>query len=152
MGGLMLKISTKVRYGIRAMLDLAMHYGNRPVLLKDISHRQGLSLKYLDRILVALKVVGLVKSLRGAKGGYVLNEKPAKITMYQILKALEGPIELVGCVSNKSYCHKNGSCVMHDIWNELGRAMEGTLKSTSLEDLIIRERKKNRNSERMYYI
>lgn len=148
----MLKLSTRVRYGTRAMLDLAVHYGSGPVLLKDISGRQSYSLKYLDRILVALKTAGLVKSLRGAKGGYVLNRKPSDITMIQILEAIDGPIELVECVADKNYCNRIGSCVMHDIWCELGKAMEGVLKTTTLEDLIIRDKKKHKASGRMYYI
>ena len=148
----MLKLSTRVRYGTRAMQDLAAHYGSGPVLLRDIAKRQEISLKYLDRILVALKAAGLVKSHRGSKGGYVLNQKPVKITVIQIVEALEGPIELVECVASKNFCNRVNSCVMHDIWCELGQAMRGVLKTTTLEDLLIRGRKKNRTSEGMYYI
>ena len=147
-----MKLSTKVRYGTRAMLDLAIHYGNGPVLLKDIAKRQEISLKYLDRILSSLKTTGLVKSLRGAKGGYVLNKPPPKITVSQIVEALEGPLELVECVTNKDYCRRVKFCVMHDIWYELGKAMEVVLKTTTLEDLVIRDRKKRKSSGSMYYI
>ncbi len=146
-----MKLSTKVRYGTRAMLDLACHYGNAPVLLKDISKRQEISLKYLDRILSSLKAAGLVKTLRGAKGGYVLNHPPAQITVKQIAEALEGPLALVECLQSKTYCRRVNSCVTHDIWSELNRAMEAVLKTTTLEDLVVRESQKKKISE-MYYI
>ncbi len=146
-----MRLSTKVRYGTRAMLDLACCYGDGPILLKDIAKRQEISLKYLDRIFSSLKTARLVKSLRGAKGGYILNHPPAKINIKQIVEALEGPLELVECVSNKNFCHRVNSCVMHDIWYELGKAMEIILKTTTLEDLVIRDRNKKKASK-MYYI
>jgi Rrf2 family protein len=146
-----MKLSTKVRYGTRAMLDLASHFKqDRPVFLKDIAARQEVSLKYLDRILSSLKAASLVKALRGAKGGYILGRAPAQINLKDILEALEGPLELVGCVSNNNYCRRVNACVAHDIWYELGRAMEAVLKTTSLEDLLKREKKKGHG--KMYYI
>lgn len=146
-----MKLSTKVRYGTRAMLDLACYYRNGPVLLKDISKRQEISLKYLDRILSSLKAAGLVKTLRGAKGGYILNLPPAQITIKQIAEALEGPLALVDCLYSKTYCRKVSSCVTHDIWCELNKAMEAVLKTTTLEDLVVRENQKKKTSE-TYYI
>jgi Rrf2 family cysteine metabolism transcriptional repressor len=147
-----MKLSTKVRYGTRAMLDLACFYGNGPILLKDIARRQEISVKYLDRILTSLRTAGLVKALRGAKGGYVLNMQPAKINLLQIVEALEGPIELVGCVKNKNFCKRVNFCVAHDIWYELGRAMEAILKTTTLDDLVIKDKKKKKAQDKMYYI
>ncbi len=147
-----MRLSTKVRYATRAMLDLAIHYGNSPVLLKDIARRQEISLKYLDRIFSSLKAAGLVKAFRGAKGGYVLSRGPSEVKVNQIVEALEGPFELVGCIDNKNFCRRVDFCVTHDIWYELGKAMEGVLKATTLEDLIIRERGKKRAPEKMYYI
>ena len=148
----MLKLSTKVRYGTRAMLDLAVHVDEGPVLLKDVAHRQEISLKYLDSILASLKSAGLVKATRGSKGGYVLSEPPSKISVSQIVEALEGPLELVECIKRKDFCHRVNSCVTHDIWYELGKAMEVVLKTTTLESLIIRDKKKNRAGGKMYYI
>lgn len=147
-----MKLSTKVRYGTRAMLDLACFYGNSPVLLKDVAKRQEISLKYLDRILSSLKVAGLVKTLRGAKGGYILNNSPSQITLMQIFEALEGPLELVECINNKRFCHRVNFCVMNDIWSGLGKTMEDTLKNTTLEDLVIRDKSKRKVSGKMYYI
>jgi len=146
-----MKLSTKVRYGSRAMLDLACNYGNGPVLLKDIAKRQEISLKYLDRILSSLKAAGLVRTLRGARGGYTLGNPPSKITLNQIAEALEGPIELVECINNKNYCKRVNFCVMHNIWYELGKAMEAVLKTTTLEDLVVRDKRKKKSSK-MYYI
>jgi len=147
-----MQISTKVRYGTRAMLDLALHYGNGPVLLKDIARRQEISLKYLDRICSSLKAAGLVKSLRGSKGGYVLNKPPSKITISQINEALEGSLVLVECVNNKNFCPRVNFCVTRDIWQELGKTMDSVLENTTLEDLVARDRKKRRISDSMYYI
>lgn len=147
-----MKLSTKSRYGARAMLDLALHYRDKPVLLKDIAIRQEISLKYLDRILSSLKAAGLVKSLRGARGGFTLTKPPAKITINEIVEALEGPLELVECVNNKDFCHRINICVTRDIWSELGKVMGTVLKTTSLEDLVIRDKKKRRVSSAMYYI
>lgn len=147
-----MKISTKVRYGTRAMLDLALHYGDGPILLKDIARRQDISLKYLDRICSSLKAAGLVNSLRGSKGGYVLNKPPSKITISQIVEALEGPLVLVECVKDKNFCRRTDFCVTRDIWHELGKAMDIVLKTTSLEDLVTRDKKKRKVSGSMYYI
>jgi Rrf2 family cysteine metabolism transcriptional repressor len=147
----MLKLSTKVRYGTRAMLDLANNYGSGPVLLKDISRRQEISLKYLDRIFSSLKASGLVKTFRGAKGGFVLDNHPAKITLENIVESLEGPLNLVECLGNKDFCHRINSCVTRDIWCELSKAMEIVLRTTSLQDLLIRGKDKKKNPK-MYYI
>ena len=147
----MFKLSTKVRYGTRAMLDLASSFGEGPVLLKDISRRQEISLKYLDRIFSSLKAAGLVKTFRGAKGGYVLNANPSEITLGRIVESLEGPLNLVECLRNKNSCSRVNSCVTRDIWCELSKAMELVLKTTSLEDLVIRKKDKIKNHQ-MYHI
>jgi len=147
-----IKLSTRVRYGTRAMLDLACHYGNGPVLLKDVAKRQNIPLKYLDRILFSLKAAGLVKALRGAKGGYSLSLPPGQINLKQVVEAFDGPIQLVECVNDKNFCQKVNTCVTHDIWGELGRAIEATLKSTTLDDLIIRSKEKKKVADSMYYI
>ena len=146
-----MKLSTRVRYGSRAMVDLAQTYGNGPVLLKDIAKRQEISLKYLDRILASLKAGGLVKTARGSKGGYALNRPPSKITLRHIAQALEGPLELVECIHNKNYCHRINACVMNDIWRELNKTMEAVLERQTLEDLVNRSKEKKKRSK-MYYI
>ena len=147
-----MKLSTKVRYGTRAMLELACSYGKGPVLLRDISSRQEISLKYLDRILSSLKAAGLVKTLRGAKGGYALSRLPAEVTLKHIVEALEGRVELVACVNNQQICPRVQSCVTHDLWQEMESSIEGFLARTTLEDLVDRDRDKRKLSPKMYYI
>ncbi|MDD5654992.1 MAG: Rrf2 family transcriptional regulator [Candidatus Omnitrophota bacterium] len=147
-----MKISTKGRYGMRAMLDLAVNYAQSPILLKDVARRQDISLKYLDRICSSLKAAGLLKSSRGSKGGFTLSRPPDEITLKEIVEVLEGPLVLVGCTSDKHYCKRVNTCVTRDIWYELSRAMESVLGSKTLEDLAKRERKKRKASGPMYYI
>lgn len=147
-----MKISTKGRYGMRAMLDLAVNYAQSPILLKDVARRQEISLKYLDRICSSLKAAGLLKSSRGSKGGFTLSRPPDEITLKEIVEVLEGPLVLVGCTSDKKFCKRIGSCVTRDIWYELSRAMEAVLGSKTLEDLVKRERKKRKSTGSMYYI
>lgn len=147
-----MKLSTKVRYSTRAMFDLAAHHGNGPVLLKDIAQRQEISLKYLERIFSSLKTAGLVKAYRGSKGGYALSQPPSQVKVSSIVEAVEGPFELVECVGSKTACRRVNSCVMHDVWNELGKTMAGVLSAATLEDLLTRDKKKNKVSGKMYYI
>lgn len=147
-----MKLSTRVRYATRAMLDLAIYYVNTPVLLKDIARRQEISLKYLDRIFSSLKAAGLVKALRGAKGGYILNNQPTKITLNHIVEALEGPLELVECVRDKNFCQRVNYCVTHDVWCDLSKSMATLLKTTTLKDLAERDKQKRKINQSMYYI
>jgi Rrf2 family protein len=147
-----MKLSTKGRYGTRALLDLAVHADKNPVLLKDIAKRQEISVKYLDRLFSSLKTAGLVKSIRGAKGGFILNNQPSQITLKQIMEALEGPLELVECVRNKHFCHRANFCVTRELWDELGSAMQRVLKTTTLEDLVSRDKQKRKIYGAMYYI
>ncbi len=141
-----------MRYGTRAMLDLANFYGRGPVLLRDIAKRQEISIKYLDRILSTLKAAGLVKALRGAKGGYELNRNPSKITLAQIVKALDGRTELVECVGNRDYCKRINFCIMNDIWSQLSNAIEAMLDSKTLEDLVNSDKNKRNLADSMYFI
>jgi Rrf2 family transcriptional regulator, cysteine metabolism repressor len=109
-------------------------------------------LKYLDNIFASLKAGGLVKAIRGAKGGYVLNKPLEDINVGQIIEVLEGPLELVECIHNQDYCGRMKSCVMRDLWSEVSRDMKLVLKRTTLEGLIEREKSKNKVTDKMYYI
>ena len=146
-----MKLSTKIRYGMRALLDLALNYTDKPVLLKDIAKRQEISFKYLDRIFSSLKAAGLIKSIRGAKGGFVLSRLPSEIKLFDIVHALEGPINLVECVDNKSYCKRSNACVVREVWCELENVIADELKSITLQDLVEKENRK-RVSLAMYHI
>ena len=137
-----MRISTKGRYGTRAMLDLALHYSNSPILVKDIARRQGISERYLEQLLLSLKVAGFVKAIRGAHGGFILSRPPAQIKLDSIIHALEGSLAPVDCVDSPDIYPKASCCAMHDIWIEVGEAMGRVLESITLEELVKRQTQK----------
>ena len=113
------KISTKGRYALRLMLDLALHGGDgRPVSLKDVSRRQQLSDKYLEQIVTPLSKAGLVRSMRGAGGGYLLTRGPADYTVGEILRPLEGDLAPVECATDAQFCERSGQCVTVELWQQ----------------------------------
>ena len=127
------------------MLELALRYGEGPVLLKDIAERQGISEKYLWQLINPLKTTGLVNSLRGAHGGYVLGKPPEAISLKAILQILEGPLCLVDCVDNPSLCERAPSCISRDIWGEASKNMQQTLEDTTLAAMVERQKEKLKN-------
>lgn len=134
-----MKLSTKSRYGVRAMLDLAFHYKYGPVSVGDIAKREDISVHYLEQILNRLKKEGLVKSMRGPKGGYVLSRPPARIKISQIVEVLEGGIAPVNCVSGrkrKRNCERIGKCIAKTLWDRLGEKIKNYLDSVTLADLL----------------
>jgi len=139
-----MKISTKGRYGARAMLDLALYYGKGPILLKDIAMRQEIPLRYLEQLIVPLKASGLVKSTRGARGGYVLSRLPADIKLSEIIYVLEGSIVPAECVTQPKNCHRSENCVTRGIWMEMYQATQSILESFTLEELVKRHNKKQK--------
>jgi len=147
-----MKLSTKGRYGVRALLDLALHRGEGLVLLKDIARRQEVSLPYLEHLITPLISAGLVKSTRGARGGVSLLKPPSEIKLSEVVQLLEGSIAPVDCVNNPALCHRSTFCVTRDIWSEVKNAMNQVLNSTTLQDLVERQKRKCRPEEMMYYI
>jgi Rrf2 family cysteine metabolism transcriptional repressor len=147
-----MKISTRGRYATRAMMDLAQHYGKAPVLLKDISARQGISLRYLEQIVSPLIAAKLINSTRGPKGGINLARPPQKIKLSEVIQVMEGPITPVECVQNPDVCTRATSCATRDVWSDLARAMYGVLESTTLRDLAERQEKKRAGRELLYNI
>jgi len=147
-----MKLSTKGRYGARAMLDLALNYGKGPILLKGIARRQEISERYLEHLIATLKLAGLVKSVRGARGGYTLAKPPSQIRLSEIIETLEGSMALVECVDDPKVCHQTAFCVTRDIWGRMSKAMIGVLDSTTLEDLVQQQKEKERYKAPMYYI
>ena len=140
-----MKLSTRGRYGVRLMLELALHYGEGPVLLKDIAERQGISEKYLWQLINPLKTTGLVNSLRGAHGGYVLGKAPEAISLKAILQILEGSLCLVDCVDNPALCERSLLCISRDIWGEASKNMQQTLEDTTLAAMVERQKEKLKN-------
>jgi len=137
-----MKLSTRGRYGLRALLDLALHQGAGLVRLKDIAGRQDISLHYLERLIAPLIAAGLVKSTRGARGGVLLFKPPSEIKLSEVVQLLEGSIAPVDCVNDSRVCHRSASCVTRDIWREMMEAMVQVLDATTLQDLVDRQRKK----------
>jgi Rrf2 family protein len=130
-----MKLSARVRYGVRLMTALAAEKDKRPLFLKDIAAGEEISEKYLSLIVIPLKAAGLIKSLRGAHGGYTLAKKPADISLYDIAEALEGEICLVPCVKRPSYCRRTAICPTRDTWSVLGNKIKENLDSITLAEL-----------------
>lgn len=133
-----MNISTRGRYGLRALLEIAVEPDKKPVTIRDISERQQMSVTYLEQILHKLKKAGIVRSIRGARGGYVLARKGDKITVSQIINALDGPISISYCdfpeMREKS-CIGPSACVSRVLWKKLEKLIEATLSSVTLADL-----------------
>jgi Rrf2 family protein len=131
-----MKMSTRGRYGLRAMLELGRCFGDEPLLMATLAEREGLSRKYLHTLLTGLKSAGLVRSVRGAGGGFVLARDPSEITLAEILYALEGSLSLVSCVADERVCDRTGGCTAHQVWQELSGAIEGVIDNVTLGDMI----------------
>ena len=146
-----MKLSTRARYGTRMLLDLALQPG-KPVALKDIAQRQQISLPYLERLIAPLIGRHIIRSARGVRGGVWLARPPEEITLSEVVQLLEGSITPAECVDNPGVCMRSKFCVTRDIWGELKQAMEGVLGSTTLQDLVERQKRKERPEKTMYYI
>lgn len=141
----MIKLSTKGRYGTRLMLNLAHHYngGEKPIIISKVAEEEEISIRYLEQIIIPLRINKLVKSVRGAGGGYILSRQPSKIKLIEIIEAMEGPICLVDCVDDSDYCHRTPICAAHEIWKEAGFMLKEFFEKTTLQDLIKISNKKN---------
>lgn len=137
-----MKLSTRGRYGVRFMFDLAAHYGEGPIFLKDIAQRQGISEKYLWHLVTPLKSAGLITTVRGAKGGYYLSRSPQDINLMDVVKVLEGPICFVDCVENSSLCDRAEGCISREVWGEVSHKVDEILSGITLENLMERQRSK----------
>lgn len=137
-----MKLSTRGRYAARALLDLARHQGAAPIPLKDIARRQGISLYYLEHIVMPLATAGIVRSSRGASGGIRLARPPQQIRLSEILRLVEGSLVPVACVANPEICPRSKMCVTREIWAELDRVISVVLESTTLQNLVERQEKK----------
>jgi Rrf2 family protein len=140
-----IKLSTKGRYGTRLMLNLAFNYnnGNEAVILKSVSDEEDISIRYLEQIVIPLKISRLVKSIRGAGGGYTLARHPSEIKLSEILHALEGTCCLVDCVDDPDYCDRIAICASYDVWNKASTLLKDYFDSITLQDLLKVHEKKN---------
>jgi Rrf2 family cysteine metabolism transcriptional repressor len=146
------KLSTRTRYGTRALLELACHQGEGPVLLKDIAREQQISLPYLEHLIAPLINSGIIRSTKGPKGGISLAKKPAEIKLIEIIHLLEGSVAPVECVDNPGACRRSAFCATRDVWSELKGVMDGFLQGTTLQDLVEKQKSKDRKEPSMYYI
>jgi Rrf2 family protein len=137
-----MKLSTRTRYGLRAILELAASQSEGPIQIKNIAHRQGISGKYLEQLMAILKQTGFVRSVRGAKGGYILARKANQIKLSDVFNALEGPVTTVECLENENYCARVADCVARQVWAEVQQAIEKILQSMTLQDLVDRTKDK----------
>ncbi|MBN1176282.1 MAG: Rrf2 family transcriptional regulator [Dehalococcoidales bacterium] len=137
-----MKLSTRARYGTRALLDLARHEGERPVQLKEIAGRQDISLHYLEHIIAPLVGAGIVKSIRGARGGLQLIRHPEDVKLGEVIQLLEGAITPVDCIGDPASCERADLCVTRDIWCDVKKAIDATLDAVTLQDLVDKQKRK----------
>jgi len=147
-----MKISTKIRYGTRAMLELACHYGEGPIELREIARKEDISIKYLEQVIVPLRTAGLVKSARGSRGGYSLAKHPSQIYLKDLVETLDGPLNLIECLNDPKACQKVPYCITRDIWREVSEAINGIFHSVTLEDMVHRKKEKEVRFPSMYQI
>jgi len=133
-----MKVSSRFRYGLRFLVDLAANYQKGPVLLKDIAECEKISKKYLEQIVITLRTAGLIGATRGSKGGYYLIKSPSKIKVIGIYKILEGSFAPVDCLDNPNLCTLVKNCPTRKIWSDLAESIKKTFGNQTLADLVKR--------------
>ncbi len=133
-----MKLSTKGKYGVRAVFEIARNEGGGPITIKTIAERQGISLSYLEQILYRLAKAGLIESVRGPGGGYLIGKKPSELTIGDVVRALEGPIALSHCLEPgmSGDCNQADDCVARMVWSRVGAKIEEALDSITFSDLL----------------
>lgn len=133
-----MKLSTKGRYGVKAMFELALNYGKDPVSIKTIAERQNISEYYLEQLFSSLRKAGLVKSIRGAQGGYILPKPPKDISASDILNVLEGPIEISECIQDDEIklCNRADCCSTRLLWRKISDSVNSVINTTTLQDMV----------------
>lgn len=131
-----MRISTKTRYGMRFMVDLAQHYGQGSIPMKDIAARQNISKKYLEQVVSPLNSAGLLEVTRGQRGGFKLSRPPEEISLADVMSASEDGLDLMECLTGISFCANEDGCIAHNIWGGLQDAINGYLENRSLADVI----------------
>lgn len=149
-----MKLSTKGRYGVKAMFELSLSYGEGPIALNGIAENQNISIHYLEQLFATLRKAGLVKSVRGAQGGYMLANKPIHITVGDIIRTLEGPLAPSDCVvdDDSKECSKAEYCVTRTIWERMRDSINDVVDSITLQDMIDDYNKIHNKDSYMYYI
>ena len=130
-----MRLSTKAQYAVRALVDLSLHSGGKPVSLREISEREEIPQSYLEQLFLRLKNGRIIASVRGPGGGYILARNSAEISVGDIVSSVEEPLDPVSCLDEKSPCSRGGRCVTRNVWKGLGERIRGFLDSINLEDL-----------------
>ncbi|ABN53726.1 MAG TPA: Rrf2 family transcriptional regulator [Hungateiclostridium thermocellum] len=147
-----MKMSTKGRYGLRAMLDIAVNSKGDIVSVKSIAERQNISESYLEQVFSILRKAAIVKSIKGAQGGYVLADDPSNITVGKILRTLEGNLNVVDIDDRDSEVSKEEKCINEFVWNKINKSIDKVVDNITLGDLLREYQKLEDNSSVMYYI
>ena len=145
----MLRLSAKGQYGVRAMFEIAGGYPDRPVTIREISERQDVSVAYLEQILNRLRKAGLIRSVKGPGGGYLLIRKPEEISIAAILDELEGPGAITSCLNPEEGCVRVDSCVTHLLWKALGEQVQAFLQTITLRNLTAGDFVKNKRKKKL---
>ena len=145
-----MKVSTKGDYGVRALVELAHHYGLGPVQSAEIASRQEVPEPYLDQLLTTLRRAGFIRSVRGPQGGHALIPEPAELKLSDVMVALEGSLAPIACVDDPDACTRTGGCIQREVWERVRDATLEILESVSIGDLAEKERKQDHNGGRYY--
>ena len=145
-----MKVSTKGDYGVRALVELAHHYGQGPVQSAEIAARQEVPEPYLDQLLTTLRRAGFIRSVRGPQGGHALISEPHEVKLSEVMVALEGSLAPLACVDDPNACTKEGGCVQREVWERVRDATLEILESVSIADLAEKERQYSHNGGRYY--
>lgn len=137
-----MKLSTRSRYGLRMLLDMAKHSGDGPVQIGSIAKRQDISVKYLEQLIIPLKRAKYIKSIRGPKGGHLLARPPEDITVGEVVDLLEGGVTLASCIEQPETCDRYDDCVTRGVWEDATRAMHERLDAVTLAEMIKRTKRK----------
>lgn len=138
-----MKISTKGRYGLRILLDLALHQDGKPRLLRDIAESQQISEKYISRLIIELRKAHLVRSIRGAKGGFQISKKPEELTLFEVIEVMEGPLAIVDCVRAPEKCGRHNLCATRLIWDRLNSEIRDAMRKITLADILDKDCARN---------
>jgi len=149
-----MRFSAKSEYGVRALLEIAMHQAPGPLKVKEISARQMIPERFLEQVMASLKKAELVESVRGAQGGYVLARPAGHITLADVIQAVEGPVTLMDCIGkdDESRCEQVDLCVVRDAWRDVQSTIVEALDSVTIEEMCRRRREKEAQRKHMYHI
>jgi Rrf2 family transcriptional regulator, cysteine metabolism repressor len=151
-----MRFSARGEYGLLALLELSLHEGNSPVQARTIARSQKIPLRFLEQVLSALRKAGLVESIRGAQGGYLLARPAGEVTLAEVLQAIDGPVVSGGCVSSEGetcwHEAEHGYCVVRETRESVRTSIQQTLNALTLQDIRERHRKRDQNRMLMYHI